>query len=145
MIQLNVDFLTYDKIVEESARFFSSFGADKDVPVPIEKIVEYGLGVDIVPVPGLMRTFEIDGGTACDLSIIYVDEFIYKQRPTRYRFTLAHESGHIFIHGKYIKQIDLDTYGRWQDFQDQIDQDDYDRLEFQGYAFGSLVLVSCHI
>ncbi len=144
MIQLNVEFLPYDEIAIKAYDFLVKFGSEKDIPVPIEEIAEFGLKVDIVPTPGLLDVFDIDGGTACDLSTIYVDEFIYKRRPTRFRFTLAHECGHIFLHRKYFRMFEFESISRWQDFQDQIDHDDYSRLEFQGYAFGGLVLVPRH-
>lgn len=144
MIQLNVKFLPYDEIVMGAYNFLVKFGCENDVPVPIEEIAEFELNVDIVPTPGLLDVFDIDGGTAFDLSTIYVDEFIYKHRPTRFRFTIAHECGHIYLHEKYIRLFGFDSIERWQDFQDQIDSDDYSRLEFQGYAFGGLVLVPRH-
>lgn len=144
MIQLNVEFLSYDKIAAEANRFLIKYGYGDDIPVPIEKIVEYEIEADIVPIPGLQRVFDIEGATSSDLSTIYVDEFIYMNRPTRYRFTLAHETGHIFLHEKYFRQFNFDSIDGWKEFQDEVDPDDYSRLEIQGYAFGGLVLVPRH-
>ena len=144
MIQLNVDFLSYDKIVNDAHRFLSKFGHENSIPIPIEEIVEYHLNADIVPIPGLHRSFDIDGATSSDLTTVYVDEFVYLNRPTRYRFTLAHEAGHIFLHEPYFRQLDFDSVDGWREIQTQIDPDDYSRMEFQGYAFGGLVLVPRH-
>ena len=141
MIQLDVDFLSYDKIAREAYRFLLEFGFENSVPVPIENIVEYNLKADIVPIPGLQRIYDVDGATSSDLSTIYVDDFVYANRPTRYRFTLAHEAGHIYMHEKYFKQHNFDSIDGWKEFQAQIDEKDYSTLEFQGYAFGGLVLV----
>jgi hypothetical protein len=144
MIELNVDFLSYDRIATEASSFLSKYGYGDAIPVPIEKIIEYDLKADIVPIPGLQDVFDIDGATSSDLSTIYVDEFIYLNRPTRYRFTLAHETGHIFLHEYYFRQFSFDSIDGWKEFQDEVDPDDYSRLEFQGYAFGGLVLVPRH-
>jgi hypothetical protein len=57
--------------------------------VDIETIVEFELGLNIFPFPNLQTTFDIEGFISGDLTVIYVDEFIYHQRPARYRFTLA--------------------------------------------------------
>ena len=141
MTQLNVDFLSYKKIASEASRFLLTFGHGDTIPVPIEEIVEFDLKVDIVPVPGLQNVYDIEGATSSDLSTIYVDDFVYGNRPTRYRFTLAHEAGHIFLHGDYFRQFNFDSIDRWKEFESQLDPGDHSKLEFQGYAFGGLVLV----
>ena len=64
----------------------------------IEEIVEFDFRINIVPVLGLQREFEVEGFTSGDLKNIYVDEYTYTDRITRYRFTLAHEMGHIVLH-----------------------------------------------
>lgn len=55
--------------------------------------MEFRLGIDIVPMPGLHRLIETDGFITSDLKEIYVDEFVYVSRPGRYPFTLAHANG----------------------------------------------------
>jgi len=144
MIELDVDFLSYDRIATEASKFLSKFEYEDAIPVPIEKIVEYNLQADIVPIPGLQNVFDVEGATSSDLSTIYVDEFIYLNRPTRYRFTLAHETGHIFLHEEYFRHFHFDSIDGWKEFQDEVDPDDYARLEYQCYAFGGLVLVPRH-
>lgn len=144
MVQLNVDFLSYEKIASEAQRFLVKFGHENSIPIPIEEIVEYKLKADIIPILDLHRSFDIDGATSSDLSTIYVDEFVYMNRPTRYRFTLAHESGHIFLHEPYFRQLDFDSVQSWKEIQTRIDPDDYSKMEYQGYAFGGLVLVPRH-
>jgi len=43
------------------------------VPVPIEEIVEFGLGINIIPLPGLHVSHEIDGFLSADMTEISVD------------------------------------------------------------------------
>lgn len=112
----------------------------KTIPIPIEYIIEYHLRLDIVPMPNLQRDFDIDGYTSIDLTTIYVDEFVYENRFYRYRFTLAHEIGHVVLHKRYFKQIQFKSIVDWKNFIKQLDRDDRSKLEFQGYAFGGLLL-----
>ncbi|MGE5300409.1 MAG: hypothetical protein ACM3MB_05535, partial [Acidobacteriota bacterium] len=42
-----------------------------DIPVPIEEIAEFDFGINIVPVLGLQREFEVEGFTSGDLQNIY--------------------------------------------------------------------------
>lgn len=109
--------------------------------MPIEEIIDLKLGVNIVPLPGIQKVFEVEGFTSSDLSTIYVDDYIYSNRPTRYRFTLAHELGHIVLHGDLFKQHSFDEVKDWIAFIQEIDDKDHSKLEFQGYAFGGLILV----
>jgi hypothetical protein len=70
--------------------------------VDIEAIAEFDPGLNIFPFPNLQETFDLEGFISGDLNVIDVDEWIYYQRPARYRFTLAHEIRHdVFL----IKQF----------------------------------------
>ena len=84
--------LSYEKINTYAENFLHDHGIDNELPVPVEKIVEFKLGLDIIPFPDLQRNFDIEGFISGDMKSIYVDEYIYDHRPTRYYFTLAHES-----------------------------------------------------
>ena len=75
------------------------------------------------------------------MTTIYVDEYVYDHRPCRYRFTLAHELGHIVLHPDVFKKYQFDSVIAWKEFCNQVDPKDYGYLEFQGYAFGGLILV----
>ena len=148
MIQLDVDFLTYNEIADVAHSFLDQYNKDGEIPVPIEEIIEFELEMDIIPIPNLQRDFDIEGFPSKDFTSIYVDEFIYKNRPYRYRFTLAHEVGHKFLHNDKLSEIDIDpsnAVDSWVRFIAQVDSDDYNRMEFQGYAFGGIVLVPTKI
>jgi len=67
-------------------------------------MVEFQLKVDIIPLPGLKEVYGFDGFTSADLKEISVDLFAYQHRPRRYRFTLAHEVGHIMLHTKLFRE-----------------------------------------
>jgi Zn-dependent peptidase ImmA (M78 family) len=133
--------LSYENINTFAETFLRDYGIDDELPVPIEKIVEFKLGFDIIPFPDLQRNFDIEGFIASDFSGIYVDEYIYNNRPTRYNFTLAHETGHYVIHKELIEHIRPSSVSAWENFIDQVDDEIYGWMEYQAYAFGGLLLV----
>ena len=133
--------LSYEKINIYAENFLKEYGIDNELSVPIEKIVEFKLGIDIIPFPDLQRNFDVEGFLAGDSTGIYVDEYIYNNRPTRYYFTLAHETGHFVIHKDLIEQIRPSSVSAWENFIDQVDGEVYGWLEYQAYAFGGLLLV----
>jgi len=144
MIELDVKYIPYNKIVEEAVSFAIQYGIEEEIPVPIEEVVEFDLGFDIILTENMQRDFDVEGFTTFKDKSIYVDDFIYKNRPYRYRFTLAHEVGHIVLHKSLLEGIELISVTQWEQFIDQVDIKDYNALEFQGYAFGGLVLVQPH-
>jgi len=111
------------------------------IPTPIEEIAELKCGLDIIPVPGLRDVLEIDGFISSDLTCVTVDQFVLEQRLNRYRFTLAHELGHLHLHRHIYAELKFRSLQQWKDFQEQVDELDYGWLEYQAYAFAGLVLV----
>ena len=121
--------LSYDDINKHVEQFLEDQHPSGTLPVPIEEIVDLNLRLNIFPFPGLQRDFDIDGFTSKDLTTIYVDEEIYSKRPARYRFTLAHEVGHLILHKDLIAAIHPKTVAEWQNFILNVDQEVYDWLE----------------
>ena len=107
----------------------------------IEAIAEFDLGLNIFPFPRLQETFDVEGFISGDLTVIYVDEFIYYQRPARYRFTIAHEVGHFVFHAELMGAVHPRSVSEWKGFVLGIDEEAYDWLEYQAYTFAAAVLV----
>jgi len=133
--------LSYEEISERVEEFLEDQHPKGTLPVPIEDIADLSLRLNIFPFPGLQRDFDIDGFTSNDLTTIYVDEFIYSKRPTRYHFTLAHEVGHLILHRDLIKSFHPKSVTEWQNFILNVDEEAYDWLEWQAYSFAGLLLV----
>ena len=91
--------------------------------------------------PGLRDLLEIDGFISSDLSCVTVDQFVLERRLNRYRFTLAHELGHLYLHRDIYTELRFGTLKEWKQFQREVDETDYNWLEYQAYAFAGLVLV----
>ena len=70
-------------------------------PMDLEKICDY-LGIAIVPVEGLKEKFGVDAYVAADFRTMYVDGAGYRDESSRYRFSVAHELGHLVLHREYF-------------------------------------------
>jgi len=138
---IKAPYLSYDKIRNHADHFLKQYHPSMEIPVPIEEIAEFQMGLNIVPIPGLLRAFDVDGFTSSDLLNIYVDEFIYSDRLGRYRFTLAHEIGHIILHKEIYLKANFRNIVEWKDFINSISEKDHGWLESHAYSFGGLVLV----
>jgi len=133
--------LSYDDINKRAEDFLGEHKRNEILPVDIEAIAEFDLGLNIFPFPNLQETFDVEGFISGDLNVIYVDEFIYYQRPTRYRFTLAHEVGHYVFHSDLIASFHPQSVADWSKFVLGIDEETYGWLEWQAYSFAAAVLV----
>jgi hypothetical protein len=134
-------YLPYDRLRAAADDFLREHHPSGELPVPIEKIVEFRFGLDIVPVPGLQDGFDVDAYITSDLSEIRVDRFIQQKRPTRYRFSLAHELAHLIIHQEVFAQLKFSTIEEWKAVISSIPEQQYGFIEWQAYCLGGLILV----
>jgi hypothetical protein len=135
-------FLPYDKLREVADRFLKTHHSSGEIPIPIEEIVEFQLGLDIVPIPGLQRDFDIEAFISSDLTEICVDQFIQRERQGRYRFSLAHEIAHILVHQDVFKELRrFSTIAEWKEVITTIPEEPYSWIEWQAYALAGLILV----
>ncbi|MGR3319560.1 MAG: ImmA/IrrE family metallo-endopeptidase [Candidatus Anammoxibacter sp.] len=141
MISLSVDYLSYDEIAQKAKEFLYKHNPKNDIPVQIEDIIELDFKMDIIPIPNILTDYDIDGFIYSDFSGICVDGFIYEKRPTRYRFTLAHEIGHYILHKNIFKEYSLRSTQDWKNFITNLKPSDHSKIEHQGYCFAGLVLV----
>ena len=128
--------LSYKDIRSRADLFLARHHPGREIPVPIEEIVEFQMGINIVPLPGLHRDFEIDGFASSDMKDIFVDEFVSSSRPGRYRFTLAHEVGHLVLHKNIYGAETFKTFKQWKEFHNSIPDQEHRWIEYQAYAFG---------
>ena len=122
--------------------FLKDHNRQRRIPVPIETIVEVSYRIDIVPMPGLQKAFDVVAFISKDLSEIRVDDFVFANRPNRYRFSLAHELGHRVLHADVWEQLTFDDIATWKNFvTDAIPEREYSFLEYHANTFAGLVLV----
>lgn len=132
---------SYEDLRRKVDEFLRQHHPSGNIPVPIEEIVEFDFGINIVPFLGLQREFEVEGFTSSDLKNIYVDEYVFTDRITRYRFTLAHEIGHVVLHHHLYDAHKFKSVHGWREFINSMTEEEHSWLEYQGYAFAGLVLV----
>lgn len=135
-------YLPYDKIRSLADNFLERYHPEGTLPVPIEKIIEFDLQMDIVPYSDLFKDFGVDGYLTNDQVSIYVDRFMMDKRENRYRFTLAHELGHLFLHKDLYLGNEFQSVEDWITVQDSINADQYTWYERQANNFAGLILVS---
>lgn len=138
---LQVPWMEYEEIRKKADDFLRAYHASGELPIPVEEIVELQLNLDIVPIPGLHAFIETDGFLYGNLSAIAVDDFVYNNRPARYRFTLAHEVGHFVLHSQVFKSAQTNNSRDWKKFVSSLPERIYSRAEYQAYSFAGLILV----
>jgi hypothetical protein len=79
-LPLRVPILSYEKINQRAEEFLKRHGIGSKLPIPIDEVIEFAYGIDIVPFPNLQRDFDIEGFISGDLSRIYVDDFVFQNR-----------------------------------------------------------------
>ncbi|MBI5374416.1 MAG: ImmA/IrrE family metallo-endopeptidase [Candidatus Schekmanbacteria bacterium] len=141
MTYTEVPHYTYNDIKKRAYEFLATYHPSLEIPVPIEEILEFQFNINIIPLPGLHEGYDIDGFISSDLTTINIDEFVYQSRLRRYRFTLAHEAGHIILHKKFFKENVFSSVREWKKFTQSIEDRDYSFLEWHANTFAGLVLV----
>lgn len=139
-MSINIPKLTYEKIKQHTSRFLEKHNPEGKIPVPMEDILDVKLGINIVPVPGLVN-FYVDAYTWSDLKNILVDKFFYDTQPRRYRFTLAHEMGHILLHPEILKSVHVESVESHLEFVNAIGEEQHRWAEWQADCFAGLILV----
>ena len=61
--------------------------------------------------------------------------------PNRYRFSLAHELGHIVLHQEVLASVSFATAAQWKSAILAMSEAHRERVEFQAYDFAGLLLV----
>jgi Zn-dependent peptidase ImmA (M78 family) len=141
-MSISIPYVSDDALRRAAADFLLQYHPQGTIPIPIEQIVEFQLGIDIVPIPGIHRSYDIDSMLSKDLQQICVDIAVFEDFPGRYRFSLAHEAGHRQLHTEIFSQLKFSDIASWMNvIGDEIGEKDYGKLEFQAYTFAGLVLV----
>lgn len=137
---IEVAYLQNEEIAEYADRFLREHDINV-IPVDIEGVIERRYKMDIIPTPGLRRYIEIDGFITSDASSIYVDDDVYYNFTSRYRFTLAHEIGHLYMHGDILAQYGIRSIDDWKEFVRTLDGRTHSKFEYQANCFAGLILV----
>jgi len=140
-VKITVPWLQRAEIEKTSEEVLARFNKQRMIPVPVDTIIERDYGIDIVPVAGLKEELENDAFISRDFTTIHVDQHVYFNVEVRYRFSLAHELGHLVLHRRIFQDLAFSTIEEWTEVYQAIDSDDYGKLEFQANAFAGYLLM----
>ena len=117
--------------------------SEGQLPVDIEKIIEFKLNLLIEPKHGLFSSADMDAYLKMDLTAIVVDYDFYMNDKfaNRLRFSFAHELGHFFLHKEIFSEFDIVTPSDWKDFILNISEYEYSSFEWQANEFAGRLLV----
>ncbi len=148
MNSINVPFVANEKIWEITENFREGIGGVASrVPIDIFEIIEFELGMDVVPRPGLKAEEGLDASITVDFTQIDVDYEMYlakedRSSHRRARFSVAHELGHSILHKDLIEGFGISSELRWRDFQgNYMTREHFARLEIQAHEFAGRLLV----
>ena len=136
--------LSWAEIREKAEQFRKYYVNPTDkVPVPIIDIVEFDLGLEIIPKPRLKVTCDLEAFLSKNLTTIYIDQSLYmsSRYENRLRFTLAHEVGHLILHKKQILSAPFENEEEWIRFRTNINEEDNLWFERQAHEFSGRLLV----
>ena len=139
--EIKVPFISYDEIRIISEDFLHRHNTTDEIPVPIDKIVEMNLSIEIIPIHELKNAFNIDGYVSNNFKTITVDQYVFENIENRYRFTLAHEIVHIILHKPIFEQLGFTNEEEWKYMITAFDTKQYGNLETQANRFAALILV----
>lgn len=141
MSQFRAPFFQKDDLVRQAESLLQEYHPSRDLPVPIENIVEFRFNLDIVPVPGL-HNYDIVAYITHDRKEIRVDQYVLESRTNRYRFSLAHELGHLILHPELFESLKFRDAAEWKNVViTSIPEKEYRYLEHHANFFAGLVLV----
>lgn len=136
-------FFPYDNIRKVAISFLEKNNPENKIPVDIEVIVEHDLKIEIIPLPGLRQSYFTEAYLSKDLKTLYVDDIYFNQLNFyfRYRYTLAHEIGHLILHRDFYQQANYSNIEEWKQLIQDIPKDQYSWFEKHAYDFAGLILV----
>jgi len=132
---------SYHELRIIAERFLAEHYPEATLPVAVEEIIEFRLGLNIIPMPGLRKFFDIDGYVSKSLRDISVDQYIQESRPDHYRYVLAHELSHVLIHAEIVSQFDFDSVDAWKAAILGIAKEEKSVYDGQAHELGTLILV----
>lgn len=128
--------------LEQRAQEFRCKYWDNTVPVNIEYIIEFKLGIKIIPIPGLYKQCNTDALISSDWQTIYADNdnYLDDRYYNRLRFSLAHEIGHSVLHRNLYASFNIKSVEDFYNIIEEIGQE-YGIIEGHANRFANFLLI----
>lgn len=109
----------------------------------MERIIEMELGLTIEPITDLQRELDVDAFLKRDFSGIVVDLecFMDERFRNRFRFSLAHEIGHLALRRDLFDEYPINSIEEWKYFITGIPEEQYKYIEYQANEFAGRLLI----
>jgi hypothetical protein len=136
-------FLGRECIWQTADRLRAAHPAGAFLPVRVLDLVEFDLGLELIPVAGLREELDIEALLMGELRSILLDKraFMSPRLEYRLRFSVAHEIGHLILHRDIYRGLQHATAQEWSDFIGAIPDQEYAWVEWQAYEFAGRLLV----
>lgn len=108
-MSLSIPRLSYQKIGQIADNFLQEYHPNLNLPIPIEEIAESKLNLKIIEEMNLKKDYDIDGFLTSDLTRIFIDFDLYMKFENRTRLTIAHEVGHLILHGQLFQDLKINS------------------------------------
>ncbi|MBN2568869.1 MAG: ImmA/IrrE family metallo-endopeptidase [Deltaproteobacteria bacterium] len=140
-MNLDIPHYTYSEIGRIARTFLTQYHPTREIPVPIEEIIELKMELNIFPFPRLYKDHRLNGFLSRDRTTIYVDEIQYNQFNEKYRYTLAHEIGHYILHRSCYEDLSFESPDEFAQWRLSMPPEDIGWFETHGDWFAGHVLV----
>jgi Zn-dependent peptidase ImmA (M78 family) len=137
-------YFDYQHIKQTTEKLLKQYGKYDKIPIDIDHIVEFDLGIDIIPINSLKSAYQIESWLSNNQREIYIDLTLMERYENRYRYTLAHEVGHLILHSNIYKKLEFESIGEWKDIIENFPANEYGWIETHAYDFAGLLLVPEH-
>jgi hypothetical protein len=134
-------FITYREVGEQTEQLLAQYHPSLDLPIPIEHIIEFDLKLRIHPVHDMYKILRESAFLGQSRKVIYVDEYQYDNFIEKYRFTLAHEVGHYFLHKSLYAEISFNSEQEYIEWIQSRPNQELNWYEAQANWFAAQLLV----
>lgn len=136
-------FLDKLEIWTKADNFRIEFWSENAFPIDMEQIIEMGLGLSIEPLSNLLRELDVDAFLKRDYSGVVVDLecFMEERFQNRFRFSLAHEIGHLVLHRNLFDEYPINSIEEWKSFITEVPEEQYKFIEYQANEFAGRLLI----
>jgi hypothetical protein len=130
-------FLRKEEIWERADKLRNQNVSGQSFPVDVLGMAEFDLGLELVPAYGLRQQCDTEAILLGDLKTILVDKesFTNPKQEYRLRFSVAHEIGHLVLHGDVYDKIRPPSADAWLNFISELPEDQYSFLEYHANEF----------
>ncbi len=127
----------------EADKFRAQYWPSGEIPVDVESIATFDLGLEIRPITGLKEDADVDALLLGDWKTLIVDQQQYMDDRfiNRLRFSIAHELGHYVLHKAVFERIPRSSAEEWIAFMKDMPEKEYGLLEYHANEFAGRLLV----